>query len=210
MTIITAVKFDDHFAIATDSQTTFGPTRLGDSHNRYASKIIEADGNYFACGSWAASCDAFRHLMENRKTIQGLPDLIKNLCLKSWSDVMEFSNTVHVVLKANYHLTTQSQNTDQPTECGQFTYMIANKYGIWSVGEHRDVYEHEKFWAIGSGDEYALGAMEVAMDDSFENGRNAKEIAQMGAEASCKFDTNCGSPVYVHGGELELIKVEHG
>jgi len=45
------------------------------------------------------------------------------------------------------------------TWASQIDALIANAYGIFGMFEFREVHEFEKFWAIGSGKAYALGAM---------------------------------------------------
>ena len=44
--------------------------------------------------------------------------------------------------------------TDAHARCS-----IANAHGIFGVYSMRDVIEYERFWASGSGGDYALGAM---------------------------------------------------
>ena len=51
-----------------------------------------------------------------------------------------------------------------------------------------------RFWAFGSGDEYALGAMRVA----YPTASSAEEIARTGLEAAADFDASTGLPIEVH------------
>ena len=66
-----------------------------------------------------------------------------------------------------------------------------NSKGIFGVYSLREVSEYHKFWAIGSGSEFALGAMHVLYDrlDS------AQEIAEAAVEAGCEFNTASGLPI---------------
>jgi ATP-dependent protease HslVU (ClpYQ) peptidase subunit len=58
----------------------------------------------------------------------------------------------------------------------------------------RDVESFPRFWAIGSGTDYALGAMLVMYARSDE----VEEIARAGVEAGAEFDDGSELPVITH------------
>ena len=68
--------------------------------------------------------------------------------------------------------------------------------------EFREVHEFEKFWAIGSGKPYALGAM-YAVYDQLDD---PEEIAKMGITASCEFDNACELPMSLYSLKLKNSK----
>ena len=82
----------------------------------------------------------------------------------------------------------------------QFTALIANPAGIFGVYSYREVFEFERFWGIGTGRGFALGAMYAAYDKT----KTPREIAEIGVKAGCEFDKNSGGPVRVH-----TIKLKH-
>ena len=51
------------------------------------------------------------------------------------------------------------EEEDDPYESTQITALIANEHGIFGVYSMREVFEYTRFWAVGSGREFALGAM---------------------------------------------------
>ena len=57
----------------------------------------------------------------------------------------------------------------------------------------REVHEFKRFWAMGSGFAYALGAMHARYGDALD----AAAVATLGAEAGCAFDRSSGLPVSV-------------
>ena len=59
---------------------------------------------------------------------------------------------------------------------------------------YREVFEFERFWGIGTGRAFALGAMFAAYDKV----KTARELAEMGVRAGCEFDKNSSGPVRVH------------
>jgi ATP-dependent protease HslVU (ClpYQ) peptidase subunit len=98
---------------------------------------------------------------------------------------------LHPRLKDQFFLNTKEEDAD-PYESSQFTILIANASGIYAVYSYREVFEFDKFWAIGSGRSFALGAMYAAYDG---RGKSAKDIAEIGVRAGCEFDKNSYGPV---------------
>jgi ATP-dependent protease HslVU (ClpYQ) peptidase subunit len=62
----------------------------------------------------------------------------------------------------------------------------------------REVFEYDRFWAIGSGSSYALGAMYTVYDRL----STAEEIAEVRVSASCEFDDGTGLPFTIHSTKL--------
>ena len=91
---------------------------------------------------------------------------------------------------------------DVAYQSSQIDALIANQHGIFGMFEFREVHEFEKFWAIGSGKAYALGAMYEA----YERVEDPTEIAKIGVRASCEFDNACELPLSVY--VLDLKKEE--
>ena len=57
------------------------------------------------------------------------------------------------------HFLNPKEEEDDPYESTQITALIANANGIFGVYSMREVFEYNHFWAVGSGREFALGAM---------------------------------------------------
>ena len=68
------------------------------------------------------------------------------------------------------------------------TALVANEHGIFGVYSMREVFEYTQFWAVGSGREFALGAMYAL----YPRLRTAAAIARAGIEAGATFDKNSG------------------
>ena len=64
---------------------------------------------------------------------------------------------------------------------------------------YREVFEFDRFWAIGSGRAFALGAMYAACDKV----KTARELAELGVRAGCEFDKNSARP-----GKAQTIKLK--
>ena len=64
----------------------------------------------------------------------------------------------------------------------------------------REVFELERFWAIGSGRDFALGAMYALYGGK---SKAAAAIAEAGVVAGAVFDTGTSLPIY-----LEQVKLK--
>jgi hypothetical protein len=74
---------------------------------------------------------------------------------------------------------------------GESMTAIANRHGIFGVESYREVFAFDRFWAIGSGRRFALGAMHA----SWSFAKTAREVATAGVAAGCEFDTSSAGPV---------------
>jgi ATP-dependent HslUV protease subunit HslV len=92
-------------------------------------------------------------------------------------------------MKQNYYLET-SEYKSQPVESQQLDALIINKNGIYAIGSYREVSQFSRFWAIGSGSCYSLGAMEVL----YGKANDAEELVEAGVFAATKFDKGCSLP----------------
>jgi len=72
--------------------------------------------------------------------------------------------------------------------------MIANPSGIFAVYSMREVFEFDRFWSIGSGRDFALGAMYAI----YEREADPAAIARAGIEAGAEFDTGTSTPITLH------------
>jgi ATP-dependent protease HslVU (ClpYQ) peptidase subunit len=77
--------------------------------------------------------------------------------------------------------------------------LIVNPQGIFGVAAHRTVQEFSRFYAYGSGSDYALGALFSAYDDPR---RDAEQLARHAIEAAVEFDDGTGAPITSHSVRL--------
>lgn len=188
MTTIVAVKKERKVVISADSQTSFGSIRLGYHDDAVWDKIFEVNGSYFAiCGSAAHDL-----------VLQSALKKTKNLNFSSRAAIFQSFIQLHPRLKRDFFLKPQEDDED-PYESSQMNVMIANRHGIFSVYSLREVYEYHRFWAIGSGSDFAMGAMHAV----YAGTGDAITIAQIGIEAGCHFDSGSSLPISSY--TLELV-----
>jgi ATP-dependent HslUV protease subunit HslV len=184
MTTITVVRKNGQVAIAADALVTFGDTRLAHGY--------EANDKVFRIGdSWIGMAGTTAHFPVLRKALGTLSTA--ELQLGSRDAVFETFLKLHPKLKEQFFLNTKEEDSD-PYESSQFTVLIANGSGIYGVYSYREVFEFDRFWAIGSGRSFALGAMFAA----YETMKTPREIAELGVRAGCEFDKNSAGPIKAH------------
>ena len=183
MTTIVVTRKNGTVAIAADSLTTFGDTRLSDHHKRVHDKILHvADSLLALCGS-----SAHFVVMEN------LFAKTDHVDFSSRAAVYETFRRLHPMLKEHAFLNPK-EDDDDPYESSQITALIANETGIYGVYSYREVFAFERFWAAGSGRNFALGAMYAA----YNRARTAEDLARIGVNAGIEFDKNSGAPCEIH------------
>ena len=183
MTTLVVVRKNGSVAIAADSLTTFGDTRLAAEHDRTWDKIVRYRDTYIGlCGS-AAHQLVFESLLAKHR----------DLDFSDKSAIFETFRELHPILKEQHFLNPKEEE-DDPYESTQITALIANAGGIFGVFSMREVFEYTQYWAAGSGREFALGAMSARYDDL----ENAEDVARVGVETGARFDRNSALPMTLY------------
>ena len=184
MTTIAVVRKGAQVAIAADSLVTFGDTKLPHGYESN-SKLFKVGESYFGMVGTTA------HFPVLRKALAALPKAVLNLTTRD--EVFDTFLKLHPLLKEQYFLNPKEEDAD-PYESSQFEVLIANRHGLFGVYSYREVFEFERFWAMGSGRSFALGAMYA----SYAKLKTAREIASLGIAAGFEFDKNSSAPVRLH------------
>ncbi|GAB4125821.1 MAG: hypothetical protein Fur0040_08250 [Sideroxydans sp.] len=180
MTTIVAVRKNGVAAIAADTLTTFGNTRLCARQDASHDKILRIGDSYVGvCGS------AAHHLVLASLLAKASP-----VELNSKQAIFETFRRLHPLLKEECFLNPKEDEED-PYESSQITALIANAHGIFGIYSMREVFEYTEFWAIGSGHEFALGAMY----ECYAHHAHAMDIALAGVKAGIAFDKNSEAPI---------------
>jgi ATP-dependent HslUV protease, peptidase subunit HslV len=189
MTTLAVARKNGFVAIAADSQTTFGDMRLSAPYKREHDKILQVGESWIGvCGSSAhhlVLASAFRELGE--------------VDLSSRAAVFDTFRRLHPVLKEHAYLNPK-EDDDDPYESSQISCLIANASGIYAVYSYREVFAFERFWAAGSGRNFALGAMYAAYNSQILT----EDIAKLGVRAGMEFDTASGGPIVSYAMALDM------
>jgi len=182
MTTCVVVKKGNEVAIAADTLVTFGDLRLSQAYESN-DKIFQVGDSYVAMEGTTA------HFPVMRKLLAEMGEECK-LCNRD--QVFETYTRVHQILKEKYFLNPKEDEED-PYESSQLVSLIANPHGIFGIYSYREVFSFDRFWSIGSGRSFALGAMYAVYDKDY----SAREIAEIGVRAGAEFDKNSAAPFHV-------------
>jgi len=179
VTTIVVIKKNGKVAIAADTLTTFGDTRLLAAYED-SSKILRVGDSCIGVAGSSAHFSVLAHAFST---------LGHEIHLHSREQVFNVFSKLHAVLKESYFLNTKEEE-NEPYESSQIMAVIANPSGIYGVYSYREVFAFDRFWAIGSGCNFALGAMYAV----YEEPRSAREIAEIGVRSGVEFDKSSAAP----------------
>lgn len=182
MTVIVAAIKNGQVSISADTQLNFGSNKVHAKYIKDRTKLFEVNDSVVGLSGWSATTQILQHLMSKQ------PELFT---LDSRWEIFEMLLKLHETLKDDYFIET-NENSDQPVESNQLDGLIINSNGIFEFGSYREVYHYDRFWAIGSGKRYALGAMHAL----FETDATAQQITEAGARAAAEFDDSCDLPIH--------------
>lgn len=194
MSTIVVVKKAGKVCIAADSLTSFGDLRMGATYEKVYDKIQKFGDSYFGIVGSAAHALVMESILKEEALTENEIDID----LSSRENIFESFRALHPVLKDKYFLNSKDEE-DDPYEATHIDALIANEHGIFGVYSLREVSEFNRFWAIGSGSEFALGAM-YAMYDRLES---AQDIAKIGVEAGAEFNSATSMPMTSYTLELK-------
>lgn len=186
MSTVVVAKKDGKVCIAADSLTSFGDLRLSSVYDAAHDKVLRYDENYLGIVGSAAHQLVLESVFASKKVV----DKKIEIDFSSRLAIFESFLALHPLLKEKYFLNAKDEE-DDPYESTQIDALIANPFGIFGVHSLREVTEYNKFWAIGSGAEYALGAMFSVYDSA----ASAEDISQAGVAAGAEFNNASSMPL---------------
>lgn len=185
MTTIAVVKKGAVGAIAADTLTKWGAAKETATYIANSEKILRVGDSYVAVTGNATFKMILRdYFQEQAEQIQ----------LESPAQIFKTWNRLHSVLKERYFLLPEEDKEDA-LESSRMDVLILNPNGIFGVSGHRTVQEFSKFYAYGSGSDYALGALWASYD---RPNLGALELVRRSIAAAAEFDDGTGLPVQAH------------
>ena len=186
MSIVVAVKKGAELVIAADTQQNFGSSKPCAGNVRH-SKIVKIDGAYLGLTGWGIYENILADYLSDKQPVD----------LQTRQTVFTFFRELWPALHQRYSLVNdQSQERDHPFGDLDSAFLVATKANIFYVSANMSVSEFHRFHAIGSGCDFAIGAMHAL----YEQNLTAAAIAQKAIHAAICHDVYCG-------GEIELIAV---
>lgn len=186
MTTIVVVKKNGQAVIGADTLITYGDQLEPAALIRNHSKLIRVGDTWLAVTGHAALDLVLRRLLRG-----GEPD--NKQIDPAFGNVDQIFATflaIHGRMKEDFFLKPDEDKEDE-FESMYMNVLVANARGIFGVCSKRSVFEYNRFYAFGSGDQYALGAMQAV----YASRDNAEDIALAGLEAAVTFDSNSAAPL---------------
>ena len=189
MSTIVVVKKNGKACIAADSLTTFGDLRMGANLDAAYDKVQSYGDGYMGVVGSAAHSLVLESIINSKQLDIDFTDRM---------NIFETFRELHPILKDKYFLNAKDEE-DDPYEATHIDALICNVKGIFGVYSLREVSEYTQYWAIGSGSEFALGAMHALYNrlDSVE------DIARAGVEAGAEFNNASSLPMTSYSIDLE-------
>ena len=182
-TIVATIK-DGVACIAADSLTSFGDTKQDARFIADSSKIISFEKSFIGVVGSAAHHLVLRSLLAHHAD---------KIDFTSQMAIFETLRVLHPVLKEEYFLNSKDEDEDA-YETTRIDALLMNPAGIFGIYSLREVDHYTRFWAIGSGADFALGAMHAVYDRL----ETAQEIAEAGIAAGAMFDNASSLPMQCH------------
>lgn len=189
MTTIVVVRKGDKAVVGADTLGTYGDQLESATYIKNASKLIEVEDTWMAVTGHAAFDAVLRNIFAQDSFQKSF---------RSVNDILTTSLEIHKLLK-DYYFLRPDEEEDDSFESSRMHMLLANPHGIFGVCAKRTVFEYTKFYAFGSGEQYALGAMHAVYDTTDD----PEQIARAGLEAAITFDSGTGAPI-----EIKAVKLK--
>ena len=184
MSVIVAIKKNNRIVMAGDTLTTFGDSEVMPQENARTPKIGRIGDSLIGGAGWAVYDDILNDYLATRPT----PDLTSGK--KIFSFFLEFWKALH-----EQYTFVNDQATQAMSPFGDLdsTFLIANAGGIFTVASDLGVTPLNRYYAIGSGGEYAIGVLYTLYDRTDDISGLAKDAIN----ASIAMNLQCGGAIDV-------------
>jgi ATP-dependent HslUV protease, peptidase subunit HslV len=144
------------------------------------------------------SCSvAFQQAFESALTVLSKPQQPE---FSSRQEIFNFFSRVHELIRDRGYMNT-TFSPEQEFELTPMNAIIVNRHGIFRVDSARAVYQFSDYWAYGTGESFALGALAA----SFDRNVSAEKTARTALEAIAKFDSMAGKNISIFSLKAPLL-----
>ncbi len=183
MSIAVVVKKDNKIVIGADTLQCFDSNMTGED-NLDESKLRRIGNAMVAGAGWGLYDNILDDYLKGKKPVK----------LSTKQNIFLFFKRLWPVLHEKYSFVkNQCDDADSPFGELDSSFLIATKKRIFFVSSNMCVTEFQKFYAIGAGRDYAIGAMHVLYDQK----KSAEEIARLAIEAAISNNVYCGGNIEI-------------
>lgn len=184
MSVIVAVRKGSQIAISSDSQDNFGDLRPP-CENHEAIKLRQIGDTVLGASGWALYDDIFEHYLKRRRAHLHDRKAVFDFFIRFWR-----------ALRHDYPFVNDQpgKESDSPFASLDASFLVASPGGIFLISSNMSVSEFRQYYAIGSGSDYAIGAVHALYEDV----KNPTVIAEKAVRAAMAYDNSCGGRVFSH------------
>lgn len=185
MSIALAIEKNGELLVAADTLTSFGHTKVPAALHS-AVKVRRVGASLLATTGWGVYENILDDVLARRGNVRlGTRGRIFDFFQRLWGD-----------LHKKYSFVNDQIDEKEAGPFGNLdsTFLVAGRTGIFYVGPDMSVTPVRRYFAIGSGAQFALGALNALHDSRL----GAEAVARRAVEAAIAFDTYCGGEVQIH------------
>ena len=190
MTTVIVTRKNGKVCIAADSLAKYGSTLESASLIANSDKLVQVGDAWLAPTGPASAQLLLNSYFADEKRARNFSNP---------QGIFETFVDMQGILKDDYFLNPKEDEHD-PFDSLQMEILVASPAGIFGVYPLRSVQEYTRYYAFGSGAEYALGAMHNA----YESCPDACSVAQAGLEAATALDDSTAMPI-----TMQEITLDH-
>ena len=189
MSIVVAIRKDGRTVMASDSQSNYDQHREL-APNQVVRKLLKLGNTWLGATGWGLYENILRNYVSSRKSFR----------LGNEDQLFTFFQGFWRALHERYSYVNDQGDKDDKSPFADLdaSFLLANRNGIFQVSSDMSVGRFEQFQAIGSGADYATGAMHALYG---QPGATAESIARQAVETAIRFNIYCG-------GEVQLIQLK--
>ena len=173
MSIVVAVKKNGQTVMAADSLNVFGQERIP-SDNVKTVKILRTGTALMAVTGWSVYANILEDMLADTKAPS----------LRDEKEIFSFFMEMWRALHERYpFVNDQAHSKDSPFGDLDAVFLVANKTGIYRIGEDSNVCRFDKYCAIGSGGNYARAAARAYLAAGWDDpGKIVRESLTIAAD----------------------------
>jgi len=182
MSIVVAVRKGPRIGLASDTQTSFGSSRIPIDNLR-TQKVREVGRSLVAAAGWGLYENILEDFLARRRRAE----------LDTRAAIFAFFMGFWKELHQHYSFVKDQADREDDSPFGNLdtSFLIVNRNGLFHVGPDMSVTVFEQYYAIGSGADFSLGALSVL----YPSDAPVEDICRRAVEAAIAFDVHCGGEV---------------
>jgi ATP-dependent HslUV protease, peptidase subunit HslV len=184
MSIAVAVRKGNQIVLAADTQKNFGSFRVSEGFQP-VDKIRKIGLSWVAATGWALYDNLIDDMLKKgKRPVLKDRQAIFAFFMKMWRELRE---------KYSFVNDQCDDRQDSPFADLDSDFLIVNPGGIFHVASNMSVTEFDRYYAIGSGSDFAVGALHILYDSDL----GPEEIARRAVETAIEFNIYCGGSIQV-------------